>query len=434
MLKGTLLAVVSAVLLVLIAAAPVLAAGGSALPPPVTPQASLDGSSVNLTWRAPTTSVGTINQTGCDSSFVMFTAINSSFSKEYPSIEIVLRGGGNNVAFSEWIAKHSDVAMASRKITADELQKAQAVGLNVTEIKIAVESITLVVDPGAKVTVLTAEQVKALFTGSVTNWKDVGGSDLAVKPFVPGPGGPPYLFFNNSLMAGSSFSSSVQFVKDSLTCADMVANHSGGIGIIRTGYLNRTSGVQAVSLRSSPDGPAYSPMDIQAAYNNTYRLARNYYLYTNGAPSGREGMWADYALSGDRGQKAAAENGFLPLNATDLAASHAIINGTSDIPVTGYKIYRTDSSGSNRTFSSSSTRFVDTNVTSGNAYTYHVSAIYAAGEGSKSAPLSVDIPASGSQSGSTTTPTAPSDNTLPIIMIIGAFAVITVVAVLRKRR
>jgi phosphate transport system substrate-binding protein len=412
-------------------AMPMLGADGSSLPPPVGVSATVNGDSVNLTWRAPTTSAGRINQTGCDSSFVLFSAINGSFAAEYPSIDIVLKGGGNNIAFSDWAAKRSDVAMASRKITADEAQRAQAAGLNVTETKVAVESIAVVVHPGTGITALTADQVKALFNGSVANWKDVGGADLAVTPYVPGPGGPPYLFFNNSLMAGSTFSSSVQFVKDSLACADAVANTSGGIGIVRTGYLDRTSGVQVVSIRSSPDAPALSPLDREAAYNSSYRLARNYYLYTDGAPTGAIGMWVDYALSTDRGQKTAAENGFLPLTPADLAASKAMINGTSDDPVIGYKVYRTGAGGSNDVRSIGSSGYVD-NVTAGQSYTYRVSAVYRSGEGAQSDAFTVTVPASGAPSGGTTASGDLSPYTLPIILLIVAVAAIVVVG-LRKR-
>ncbi len=433
MRKGTFLAAAIVVLFMLMTAAPALGVSGPALPTPVSVSAAAADGSVNLTWRAPTTSAGTINQTGCDSSFVLMSAINDSFAPEYPSVKMVLKGGGNNIAFSEWAAKRSDVAMASRKITANEAQLAQAAGLNVTETKVAVESIAVVVNPGTGITELTADQLKAVFNGSATNWKDVGGADLAVNPYVPGPGGPPYLFFNNSLMVGSTFSPNVQFVADSLACADAVANSSGGVGIIRTGYLEQTSGVQVVSIRSTPDAPAISPLDREAAYNSTYRLARNYYLYTNGAPDGAVGMWVDYVLSPERGQKIASENGFLPLTPADLAASRAMINSTSDIPIIGYNVYRTGPGGSNDVFTTTSSGYVDSNLTAGESYTYRVSALFVSGEGPSSDVVTITVPTTGTPSGGTSSSNNAADYALPLVLIIGAVVAIVVVG-MRKRK
>ncbi len=431
--KRTNLSMATVFLLIVVTAGPALGAGGASNPAPIGASASTADGSVNLTWRAPTTSGGIINQTGCDSSFVLFTAINGSFASEYPGIDVVLKGGGNNIAFSEWAARHSDMAMASRKITADEAQKARSAGLNVTETKVAVESIAVIVNPGTGITELTADQLKALFNGSTTNWKAVGGADLTVTPFIPGPGGPPYLFFNNSLMVGSNYSSMVHFEKDSLTCADAVANTSGGVGIVRTGYLERTSGVEAVSIRSSPDAPALSPLDREAAYNSSYRLARNYYLYTDGAPDGAMGMWVDYVLSTERGQRIAAENGFLPLAPADLAIARAMINGTSDDPVIGYRVYRAGPGGSNDVYLIDSSGFVDHNVTTGQSYTYRVSAVFASGEGAQSEAITVTVPASGAPSGGAAASNDVPPYALLILLAIGAVAAIVVVGLRRRK-
>ncbi len=430
MKRRMILVAMSIVFLMLMTTVPMLGESDMALPAPVGVSASVAGDGVNLSWNAPTTSVGTINQTGCDSSLVMMSAINSSFTTEYPSIEINLKGGGNTIAFSEWIAKHSDVAMASRKITVDEAQNAIAVGLNVTEIKVAVESSAVIVHPGNGISELTADQLKALYNGSVVNWNEVGGNDLAVQPFMPGPGGPPYLFFNNSLMVGSAFSPSLQFVNDSLTCAGEVASTIGGVGIIRTGYLESTSAVDVVSIRSTPDAPAISPLDYAAAYNSSYRLARNYYLYTNGAPSGAVGTWTDYVLSPERGQKIAEENGFLPLTSADLATSRAMIDSTAANSITEYRIYRSGPGSTNQMFSTSSLGFVDNNVTAGESYTYEVIAVFASGEGDRSEPMTVTLP----DPGESTSSSKPVDYTVPIILIIGLVAVTTAGAILFLRR
>jgi phosphate transport system substrate-binding protein len=378
-------------ILIAVVAATVSAEGSS--PSPVAPTASVQGSGVQLDWCAPTTSSGTIRQTGCDSVNMSMGFVFANFTEDYPSIDVTLKGGGNDVAFAEWIAGHSDVAQASRRINAEELQKAQAARLNMTETKVGMECIAFITDPGTGVSDLSLDQLRALYNGTVANWKDLGGNDLEVKLFGPPTSGSPHLYFTNTAMVGTDYSDQVIRVSNATELGRMVAATPGAVGFVRSGYLDEIAGVNVLELRNA-HGQAASPQDLEAVRDGSYPLARYYYFYTDGAMTNATGAWAQYVLDQQGGQKILRENGFLPLDSAEVADSAKNIASVSNDPVEGYKIYREDGSGGSALFTTNETGYLDKDVQAGQTYSYSVSAVYGSGEGERSSPMNITVPAS----------------------------------------
>jgi phosphate transport system substrate-binding protein len=352
--------------------------------------------------------------------------VPESFATLYPNITVTLRGGGNDVAFARWIAGESDIGQASRKISTGERQQAEANGFNVTETKVAVESVAIITDPGAGVSQLTFEQLRGLFNGSIDNWNKVGGADLAVRAFIPTPQGSPYLFFNKSIMGTSSYGPTTVTVDNGPELVDRVTSTAGAVGFVRAGYVNSTADVTVVPVSAS-GGPAYDATDLDAAYNGSYALGRYYYLYTDGPLAGARGVWASFILDPEHGQRVLADHGFLPLRETDRENSTS--NVAPDAAVTGYRIVRAAPDGSSREFNVNSTHFVDSGVPAGTS-TYTVSAVYASGL-ADATPLTVTVPAGGTAS----TPSYFGLSAWTLVAVgLGVAAVVVVIAILARRR
>ncbi len=359
------------------------------------------------------------------------TAIASNFSQEYPSVELNLSDGGNDAGFAKWIAGEIDIADASRKINPNESKEANAKGFNITETKVGVESIAFITSPGLNIGPLEPSQLKQIYSGAITNWKDVGGPDMPIVLLAPPPGGSPYLFFNNIFMKGTPFAGNVTFVNDTFELAGKVANETGSIGFIRSGYLNRTENVTALSIKVNESSPAYAPTDFPAALNNSYAFSRNYYIYTNGPLKNATGIWAYYILSEERGQKIMSEFGFVPLNGSDLNQSRTHIESVSDTPIDGYKVYRQAANGTTEVFQTNRTFYNDTSVKAGETYNYSISAVFSSGEGEKSAALPVSV-ASGNESASSST--TASLGGLSGIIALGAIALVAVAGLILVSR
>ncbi|MDW5563390.1 MAG: substrate-binding domain-containing protein [Methanomassiliicoccus sp.] len=385
---------------------------------------------VVLSWLPPETSPATINQTGCDSMNMSMSYIYSNFTALYPNITVMLRGGGNDLGFARWIAGESDIDQASRAISVSETEMAMAEGMNVTDTKVAVESVAVIADPSSGVTELSFDQLRGLFNGSIANWKDVGGADLAVKVLVPPATGSPNLFFNKSVMGASTFASSAIAIDDGKELASAVANTTGAVGFVRAGFADQTE-ARCLAIKSTADGKAVLGNDTAAAYNGTYALSRYYRLYTNGTIQGAQAVWAAFILDPGYGQRVLADNGFLPLQDGDRENSTRNVDLTST--EVGYRIVRQSSDGSSVTIDVNSTMYVDSNVTAGSTYTYAVSAINDAGQESSASPISVTVNQTGGSQG---TPLAASISSLGVLMltVTAVVAVMVAVVLVRLRR
>lgn len=103
-----------------------------------------------------------------------------AFMASHPGTEISISGGGSGNGIKALIEKQCDVAMSSRDIKDKETAAAAKNGVSPLRTAIAIDAIVPVVHPGNKVGALTIEQLRDIFSGKVTNWKDLGGDDAQI--------------------------------------------------------------------------------------------------------------------------------------------------------------------------------------------------------------------------------------------------------------
>ncbi len=102
------------------------------------------------------------------------------YMKKNQGSSISVVGGGSGVGHSRLIDGTTDFAMSSRKIKMDEKLKLQDAGRSFKETIIAYDALSVIVNPSNKVSKLTREQLEGIFTGKITNWKEVGGDDMKI--------------------------------------------------------------------------------------------------------------------------------------------------------------------------------------------------------------------------------------------------------------
>jgi len=98
----------------------------------------------------------------------------SAFMDINPDVSIEIQGGGSGVGIKAAQDKIADFGSSSRELNAEE----KATIAN--EYVIAKDGVAVVLDPTNTVTDLTLDQIKQIFTGKITNWKEVGGADAPI--------------------------------------------------------------------------------------------------------------------------------------------------------------------------------------------------------------------------------------------------------------
>ena len=114
---------------------------------------------------------------GSDTMVNLGQAWAEKYMEKNPGDFIAVTGGGSGTGLSSLISGTCDIAASSRNIKEKEITLANQKGINPNEIKVALDGLAVVVNPANPVGKLTLDQLAGIFTGRLTNWKDVGGKD-----------------------------------------------------------------------------------------------------------------------------------------------------------------------------------------------------------------------------------------------------------------
>ena len=91
---------------------------------------------------------------------------------------------GTHDAYMNLIEGKSDVIIASRDISRNEKASAAELGVELETAPLAIDALVFIVNPKNPVKNLTSDQVRKIYTGEITNWKEVGGVDHAITPYI----------------------------------------------------------------------------------------------------------------------------------------------------------------------------------------------------------------------------------------------------------
>lgn len=220
---------------------------------------------------------------------------------ENTGVRIDVQGGGSSVGVKAAGEGTSDIGMASREIKESEIAEFP----NMKIFVIARDGIAIVAHPDIPVGDLTVEQVRDIFSGKVTNWKDLGGEDQNIIVVSREEGSGTRGAFEEMVMGEDALIAATAILQPSNgSVRTTVSTTPNSIGYISFGYLDDT--VKSISI----DGVA--PTEPNAA-DGSYPIVRPLNMLTNGEPDGAVKAFLDFILS-DAGQKLVVEDGYIPVN------------------------------------------------------------------------------------------------------------------------
>jgi phosphate transport system substrate-binding protein len=204
------------------------------------------------------------------------------FMDENPDVTIDVQGGGSSVGISNVSEGVVDIGMSSRNLKKEEE------GLGLVGHRIALDVIVIITHKDVPVEDLPPEQVKDIFTGKITNWKQLGGPDLAIQVVVRDKAsGTREMFDEKALKKEEPKAGAIECNSNGLV-RQTVAGTPGAIGYISLGYLDGT--VKALKYGGVEGNQAN-------AEAGKYALSRYLYLFTKGEPGELAKAFIDYILS-----------------------------------------------------------------------------------------------------------------------------------------
>ncbi len=242
-----------------------------------------------------------------------------AWAEEYqviePSVHLSVTGGGSGTGIAALINGTVDLANASRKIKSEERESALENGSNPVEFVIARDAIAIIVNLHNPVDHLTLQQISAIYSGEINNWKDVGGEDRIIVRLSRETNSGTHVYFLDEVIRlgddenNTLFSQNTLLLPSSEGIGAEIRQNPNAIGYDGLGYV--TDEMKVIGVASSPDDPFIFP-SAETVNSNQYPIARDLYMYSNGEPEGFIKDYLDWILSTDA-QKIVTELGFVPI-------------------------------------------------------------------------------------------------------------------------
>jgi len=143
-------------------------------------------------------------------------------------------------------------SQASRSLKDEEIQRAQQRGLTLKEVPVAIDGIAIAVHPDLPVSGLTITQLKDIYTGKISNWRQVGGPNLAIIPYSRRKeDGGTVEFFIDQVLEKADFGDNIQYVYSTTPALRKVSQNLGGIYYASAPEVVPQCGIKTLPLGKS---------------------------------------------------------------------------------------------------------------------------------------------------------------------------------------
>jgi len=99
----------------------------------------------------------------------------------------LVKSSQTHQSFINLINKDADIILTAREMSPDEKLYANSQGVNLIETPIALDAFVFIVHPDNPIKSLSIKQIQDIYTGKITNWREVGGNDAKINPYVRNP-------------------------------------------------------------------------------------------------------------------------------------------------------------------------------------------------------------------------------------------------------
>ncbi|KRK63746.1 phosphate ABC transporter phosphate-binding protein [Companilactobacillus tucceti DSM 20183] len=241
----------------------------------------------------------TITAVGSSAAQPLVELAGEEFSKNNPNEYINVQGGGTGTGLSQ--IQQGAVDIGNSDLYAEQKKNIDAKKL--VDHRIAAVGMVPIVNKNVKVKSLTIKQLRQIFSGQITNWKQVGGQDLPITIINRANGSGTRSAFEDDVMEGTPSVSS-QEQDSSGMVRQIVYNTQGSISYLAMPYMNNT--VKSINV----DGVKPTMKNIET---NKWKIWSYEHLYTKGEPKGMTKRFLDYIMTDHVQNKVVKQLGYVPI-------------------------------------------------------------------------------------------------------------------------
>jgi phosphate transport system substrate-binding protein len=229
---------------------------------------------------------------GSDTMLLLAQRWAEVFMEKNPGVVLQVTGGGSGVGIAALINGSTNICQSSRDIKDSERQKLRDRTFTTgVEIPVARDGVTLYVNEKNAVAELTMEQIKGIYTGRITSWNQVGGTNSKIVVYGRENSSGTYSFLREKALNNDDYTSSMQSLPGTSAVVNAVARDITGIGFGGAAYAK---GVREIAIKTAAG--SFKPT-AETVKSGQYPLARNLYWYLPLKPAGDIKKLVDWVLS-----------------------------------------------------------------------------------------------------------------------------------------
>jgi len=219
-----------------------------------------------------------------------------NYQDKHPDVKITVQGGGSTAGIKAVVDGAAQIGMCSRELHEDEAK-------TVLSVVVALDGETIIVHPSNAVSDLKVEQVRDIYLGKITNWKELGGPDTKITVVTRETGSGSRGAFEELVMGKGNEILASALVQDSQGAVrQMVSSDASAVGYVSHGVVDES--VKGLKI----NGVAPS---LETIKDKSYVIYRPFLFLTKTEPTGAAKAFIDWVL-GPEGQAEAAKAGLFP--------------------------------------------------------------------------------------------------------------------------
>jgi phosphate transport system substrate-binding protein len=262
-----------------------------------------------LSVGATSARAATVTIKGSDTMVILGQRWAEDYMKKNPNTVLQVTGGGSGTGISALINGTTDICASSRAMKPQEKEKLRDRYNNTgIEIPVARDGLAVYVHASSPLTEISIPDLKQIFTGKITNWKQLGGPDANIIVYSRENSSGTYVFFKEAVLQGADFTPRAQTMPGTAAVVNAVAKEKFGIGYGGAAYAK---GIKILKVKKDAGSASINP-EKKTVLDGTYPLARPLFFYLRNKPAGDIKSFIDWVLSGD-GQGIVEKVGYYPV-------------------------------------------------------------------------------------------------------------------------
>jgi phosphate transport system substrate-binding protein len=252
----------------------------------------------------------TITVKGSDTMVILAQKWAEVYMTKNAEAKVQVTGGGSGTGFAALQNQTTDLANASRKIRAKEIEACiKAFGKRPTEYRVALDGLSVYVNAENPIQELSVDQLDRIFTGKVKNWSEVGGPNAPIVLYSRENSSGTYEFFKEHILKGKDFAANAQTMQGTAAVLQSVAKDKNAIGYGGAAY---GAGAKHLPIKKDDSSPAIEPSE-ENVVSGKYPISRFLFIYVNPALDKAEVASFLRWIRSDDGQKVVKDVGYFPL-------------------------------------------------------------------------------------------------------------------------